>query len=924
MKSVQFIFERNFHMINDRAVAPSGENPENSSSVFFLNPKLIASAAAAVRQRQENFQSLIERAEGNDLQAQHELALCYYIGNGTNQNYKSAAYWFTHAANMGHAVAQYHLGVCYENGLGVEQDDAKALGWYREAAQQEFPPAQCACGWFLELGKGVEQDKQQSEQFYRLSAEQGYAPAQCNLGYLYYRGIGVEENNEEAVRWFSAAAQQGNVRAMFLLGVCYENGFGVEKNTDKAVGFYEEAAQYSYPDAQYALGVCCELGKGVEQDTEKACEYYRSAAQNGQPAAQYRLGFFYYQGISVEENNEEAVRWFSAAAQQGHARAEYFLGECCRFGYGIKQDAEQAFIFYQKAADKGLLSAQYMLGVCHQHGIGTPQNKANAIEAYRIGANHGDSACQYGLGMLFCMGGDEEVRYAVSCFEQAAEQEHRLAQYELASFYWCGKCVKKDRQRALELYQRSAEQGYGLSMFALGEAYMEQQDYEQAVLWLEKSVEKREPKAYHRLGACYENGYGVQQDARRAAELFCAGSQMGYLGAKKALQRMAENGFAFAQLQMGIALYHGDTDEETEKQENAQAAMWFQRAAEQGEAEAQYRLGRLHYETGRAENSLQMAVQWFEKAAEQNHLDGLRNLAFCYAFGDGVKSSKSKSKELYLRAFPICLQRAEQGDSSAVALMAKSYWLGQGVKRDYALAASWFEKSAQFGDVEAMCRLGEFYERGQGVPKDIATASMWYRKAANKGSPYGLYKLAFFYEKGIGVEQNIEKSYKLYCRAANWGSGDAEEALGRRFGHKTRRQRQEESEQQDKGSHLLSDEEEYREYNRQLDRYNWDNGFAFPQSLLEDIGCDLALALKIFYLADGYSYLQRFLEQEQTGPKQWLEFVEDLYKKISERHFPDTETLFPGKVHSFAIPLSKVQCFRLRKSNVPAVFLENL
>jgi len=53
-------------------------------------------------------------------------------------------------------------------------------------------------------------------------------------------------------------------------------------------------------------------------------------------------------------------------------------------------------------------------------------------------------------------------------------------------------------------------------------------------------------------------------------------------------------------------------------------------------------------------------------------------------------------------------------------------------------------------------------------------------------------------------------------------------------------------------------------------------------------------------------------------------FMKDLYTKISEHHFQDTETLFPGKVHSFAIPLSKVQCFRLRKAGVPAVFLEDL
>lgn len=586
----------------------------------------------------------------------------------------------------------------------------------------------------------------------------------------------------------------------------------------------------------------------------------------------------------------------------------------------MKKDPGQAFSLYKKAAGKGHLGAQYMLGVCHQHGIGTAQDKAKAVAAYRTGADRGDAACQYGLGMLFCNGEDEEVRYAVSCLEQAAKQGHRLAQYELASLYWCGRSVKKDRRRAMELYRHSAEQGYGLSMCALGEAYLEEQDYAQAVLWLEKAVEKKEPKVYYLLGNCYENGYGVERDVRRACEFYSlAGNDA---QARKAMLRLAESGNAFAQLKLGISLFHSDAQGEEEEQENRQAAVWLQKAAEQGDAEAQYRLGRLHYETGREPDSLQTAVQWFEKSAEQNYLDGLRNLAFCYAFGDGVKSSKSKSQELYRRAFPICLELAEQGNSSAIALMAKSYWLGQGIKRDFTLAAHWYEKSAEFGDLEAMCRLGEFYERGQGVPKDAAAAAEWYRKASNHGSPYGLYKLAFFYEKGCGVEQDMEKAYALYCTAADWGSGDAREALGRRFGHKPRWKIL--AEKQGKGSRLLSDEEEYREYSRRLERYNWDDGFAFPQSLLDDSGCDLALALKIFYLADGYGYLHRFLGREPTGSEQWMVFMKDLYTKISEHHFQDTETLFPGKVHSFAIPLFKVQCFRLRKAGVPAVFLEDL
>lgn len=44
----------------------------------------------------------------------------------------------------------------------------------------------------------------------------------------------------------------------------------------------------------------------------------------------------------------------------------------------------------------------------------------------------------------------------------------------------------------------------------------------------------------------------------------------------------------------------------------------------------------------------------------------------------------------------------------------------------------------------------------------------------------------------------------------------------------------------------------------QLKEYNWDDGFEFPRKLLNSPECDLAMALDIFYLADGYGYIQNY------------------------------------------------------------------
>lgn len=80
----------------------------------------------------------------------------------------------------------------------------------------------------------------------------------------------------------------------------------------------------------------------------------------------------------------------------------------------------------------------------------------------------------------------------------------------------------------------------------------------------------------------------------------------------------------------------------------------------------------------------------------------------------------------------------------------------------------------------------------------------------------------------------------------------------------------------------------YNDLKSKLNKYNWDNGFEIPNEILADSSCDLALALEVFYLADGYGYLEK-----------------------------STDT-------TFEIPLNKAQRYKLRKKGVPEIFLTDL
>ena len=53
------------------------------------------------------------------------------------------------------------------------------------------------------------------------------------------------------------------------------------------------------------------------------------------------------------------------------------------------------------------------------------------------------------------------------------------------------------------------------------------------------------------------------------------------------------------------------------KQDYAQAAQWYRKAADQGNARAQYNLGTLYEAGNGVEKDVDKAVEWFRKAAKQ-------------------------------------------------------------------------------------------------------------------------------------------------------------------------------------------------------------------------------------------------------------------------------------------------------------------
>jgi TPR repeat protein len=94
------------------------------------------------------------------------------------------------------------------------------------------------------------------------------------------------------------------------------------------------------------------------------------------------------------------------------------------------------------------------------------------------------------------------------------------------------------------------------------------------------------------------------------------------------------------------------------------AASWYRKAAEQGDANAQYLLARMYFEgRGVAQDDAE-AARWYRKAAEQNNADAEYALGLMYDNGRGTEKDGAKAVELYQKA-------AAQGSGDAKDRLAE-------------------------------------------------------------------------------------------------------------------------------------------------------------------------------------------------------------------------------------------------------------
>lgn len=160
-----------------------------------------------------------------------------------------------------------------------------------------------------------------------------------------------------------------------------------------------------------------------------------------------------------------------------------------------------------------------------------------------------------------------------------------------------------------------------------------------------------------------------------------------------------------------------------------------------------------------------------EKAAEDGDAAAQFKLGALYANGKGV-AQDSKAAAQWLR------KSAKQGWFPAQTLLGWCYAGGNGVSQNMAEALEWYSAAAEQGDTDAMCSLADIYRTGEpGIEQNVQAMLKWYEQAANLGHPKAQYMLGKILADGSLVQQNDEAAFQWLTLAIMSDSEPAQKEL---------------------------------------------------------------------------------------------------------------------------------------------------
>jgi len=167
-------------------------------------------------------------------------------------------------------------------------------------------------------------------------------------------------------------------------------------------------------------------------------------------------------------------------------------------------------------------------------------------------------------------------------------------------------------------------------------------------------------------------------------------------------------------------------------EEASETTEQLKKLAENGDSQAQLKLGYLYFTGSRGFKDYEIALDYYNKAAAAGEVLAMSNICNMYWYGLGVKKNNTT-------AYEWCKKAEKLGSSNAMVMLGEMAMDQAALKPSANLEAlQYFHKAADLDHLHAQYILGIFYERGLVNSPDLEKAIYWYKKSASLGHPKAL------------------------------------------------------------------------------------------------------------------------------------------------------------------------------------------
>ena len=310
-----------------------------------------------------------------------------------------------------------------------------------------------------------------------------------------------------------------------------------------------------------------------------------------------------------------------------------------------------------------------------------------------------------------------------------------------------------EQKEALKWFYYSAHAGVWRAQLEVAEAYRKGRhvtaDRLKAYRWLNKALPLGGADVLEVMNTLSGDIYNEANDQLKAKK---------QVRAVELLTAIAEAGHLAAQEQ--LAKIYGEAPITQDRQQKMR--MWYGKAAAQGSRTAQYELANLILaEKDVSKEDRNYAINLLERAADPGQADAQYQLGRMYMTGEGVPRDTGKGLYFYRIA-------AEQGHSEAQYSLAVRYTIGEGVATDDYEAHRWYKRAANEGHGKAQHNLALTYLHGMGTKAEPEKADFWFQKAAAEGVSKAESFLKTSNKKNLEIVAPEDEPRKKTSTKKNW------------------------------------------------------------------------------------------------------------------------------------------------------------